>query len=230
MPKTPPRPRSKAALDGQPIPMPTPKLTEDPRRQFYSLARSMERTAERIRRMCQDPVYYQHKINQRHFLRLDDAFCLQFLREGTGVSLHIELAHGKPTRDGLVYWWPVIEQWQELLMEWHGSPRGVSIAVARLVAQLLDMKRGKVPHSKIANWLNEQIRKARQREADIEKNPLSSLVATIPGLKECLQGYKRDSSADQIIKYFIPKGIDDHEPITSEQVRERLRYRLKTSR
>lgn len=210
--------------------MVTRKRPEDPRRQFYPLAKSMERTSERIRLMCQDPTYWQHKVNQRHVLPLDDAVWLRFQREDD-VSLHIELTrHRKPRRDGLVYWWPVIEQWWQVLMEWQGPWRGVSIAQMRLESQLLNMKRRKVSYSKIAGWLNEQIREARQKEANIGKHQFSSLVATIPGLNEILQKYKLVSSAGQAIKYFIPKVTDDSGSITPDHVRERLRYLSKKSR
>lgn len=77
---------------------------EESRRRKYPRAQGMRPAAERIRLMCQDPAYYQHAINQRHFLPLDDNFRLQFLREDNEVSLHIELMQrGRPTRDGLVY-------------------------------------------------------------------------------------------------------------------------------
>jgi hypothetical protein len=210
MPRKPPRPLSKAAqlqaaLDGQPIPMTTHKRTEDPRRQKYPLAQSMKQTAERICRMCQDPAYYQHKINQRHFLHLDDAFCLQFLREVTGVSLHIELlAHGKPTRDGLVYWWSVIEQWRAKLIEWQGPWRHGGRGY--LEGVMLAWKQDGHSDSKIADRLNAMLRE------DMRQKRVSQLLA-----------------------YFLPGETHDEvlntpQPISEAKVHNRLRYLLELTK
>ncbi|MEQ1844487.1 MAG: hypothetical protein ABL983_02780 [Nitrospira sp.] len=189
--------RLDAIRDGR---MPKRKITEDPRRQKYPLAQSMERTAERIRLMCQDPAYYQHTINQRHFLPLDDAFRLQFLREVTGVSLHIELSHGKPTRDGLVYWWPVIEQWRAKLIEWQGPWRHGGIGY--LESAMLARKQNGHSYLKIADWLNAMLLE------DLRQGRASQLL-------------------DYFLPGELPAVVlDTPQPISPRQVRERIRYLL----
>lgn len=181
--------------------MTTHKRTEDPRRQKYPLAQSMKRTAERICRMCQDPAYYQHKINQRAFLPLDDAFCLQFLREVTGVSLHIELSHGKPTCAGLVYWWQVIEQWRAKLIEWQGPWRHGGIGYLEVV--MLARKQEGDSDSKIADWLNAKLLE------DLRQGRASQLL-----------DYFKLRENPSIV-------LNTPQPISEAKVHERLRYLLK---
>jgi hypothetical protein len=207
MPRKPLRPTSKAARDEPPTPMTKKRPDrEDPRRQKYPLAQLMKPTAERIRLMCQDPAYGRHKINQRHFLPLDEAFNLQFLRETTGVELHIELSRGKPTRDGLVYWWPVIEQWQAKLIEWQGPWRHGGIGYVE--ALMLTYKKDGRSYAKIADWLNAMLLE------DLQHERASQL------LDYFLPGEPRSVVLNTL------------HPISVNKVRERIRYLLthKTSR
>lgn len=233
MPKHPPRTRSKAALDGLPIPMATDKPKKDPRRQFYPLAKNMKNDYERILLMCKHPAYYNHEINRHHILALDEAFWIHFEEKGRPsghVSLKIEVTeHGNPTGDGLKYWWPVIQQWRELLLEWQHRQGGVTIAGMRLEAELLGMRQRGDSSKKISDGVNQRIREARQKEADLENHPFSPVAATIPGLNHILQNYKLNGSADEIIKHFTPKPMDadDSETISESHIREHLRYRRK---
>lgn len=180
------------------------KIIDDPRRQKYPLAQAMKEKAERIRLMCQDPNYYQHEVNKLCFLPLDDAFRLQFVREVTGLELHIELHTGKPTCDGLVYWWPVIEQWRSKIIEWQGPWRHGGIGY--LEATMLSMKSSGDSYSKIADWLNTTLLQ------DIRKG--------------------RTIASQQLLDYFLPGetldvALDTTQPISASKVRERLRYLLK---
>lgn len=188
--------------------MVTRKRPEDPRRRFYPLAKSMEKTSDRIRRMCHNQAYWQHEINHRHVMPLDDAVWLRFVREdgpAGPVSFYIELTrHKKPTREGLVYWWPVIEQWRAKLIEWQGPWSGGGIGY--LIVQMHCMKKNGAKYSKIADWLNGLLRKEMQ-----------------------------NGRAGQLLAYFFPKGnhaevIDTPQPISAAKVRELLRYLPKKSR
>ena len=211
------------------------KILDDPRRHFYPLAKNMKNDYQRIRLMCQDPAYCQHEINRHHILALDGAFRIHFDQEGRlsgGVSLKIEVTqHGRPTGDGLKHWWTVIEQWRDLLLEWQRKQGGVTIAGRRLETELLNMRQRRVSYKKISDWVNQRIREARQKEAELVNHPLNSLAVRVPGLNEILQNYKLNSRADEIIKHFTPKPMDadDSEPITESHIREHLRYRQKKS-
>lgn len=161
----------------------------------------MQSTYQRLRLMCLDPTFSQHKINRRHVLPLDEAIWLYFLREdsspGGAVSLHIELTrHGTPTRDGLIYWWPVIEQWRAKLMEWQGPWTGGGMGY--LEARMLAMRQNKDSYATIADWLNTLLRED-----------------TATGRAAPLRTYFK---------------LDESKTITPAHVRERLRYLLKTSR
>jgi hypothetical protein len=208
------------------------KVPEDPRRQFYPSSKLMTSTRERVQWMCQDKNFCEDEINRMHTLALDHSFWLQFRTLGPGerVSLQIEITqHGKPTRDGVVYWWPVIEQWYQMLLEWQGRRRGVSIAQARLEVKLLEMKQRKLSYAKIADCFNEQVREARQKDDDIRTHSISPLH---PGHTQTLKSFKTSASAEQIIKYFAPRDNEASghlNPITAAHVRERLRTLLKQS-
>lgn len=209
--------------------MPTHKGTGNKtitRRQFYPLAKSMQATYERVRLMCQDPHYSsQHEINRVHSLPLDAAICLQFqwqspgfeataehpkdgarrLRfewQSPGVALHIEFTRrGKPTRDGLVYWWLVIEQWQQMLVQWQG-PRDSS-GIEHLEAFLLSKRQDGTSYAALARVANAMLRR------DLQKRGASRLLAYF------------------LPKATIDDVTDDPQPITAADVRERLRYATK---
>lgn len=184
---------------------------EDGRR-FGPNSRMMKATYERIRLMCQDARYTQHEINQRHVLPLDAAVWLRFAWvKHEGVTLHIELTrHGKQTRDGLLRWWPVIEQWYHVVSDLQGP--WIQGGLSRFLEFDLPMwheQEGSYP--KLAARLNLSIRSALQ---DAHRLDIA---------RELLQYFSPKIDFDTILQ--DPASITKVFPITASDVRERLRYR-----
>lgn len=177
---------------------------QDPRRRFYPLSKNMTRTAERLKLMCQSDNYCLHEVNRQHFLWLDDDFVLVFTNEGRRetMSLRIELRRdGKPTREGLVYWWSVFDQWYAKLMEWQGP--WADGGLGNIKARMRAMEENGASHTEIARWLNAELRK------DLKRGTAGPLLAYL------------------CPKLDPTEAMDTAQPVSSSKVRELLRYARK---
>lgn len=218
--------------------------------------RKIQATMNAVKRLCEGgprksirlgPPLFDDILDDEEMLLLDTNYMLFFRRREDRIMVNIECTSGRPTREGLVFWWPVVDAWQELVNRWQ-PPRlpetiGRDIALETFAAlytgqlnpqlqaaqELVDhllrsYQKNGVSYNGIACRLNKLVgmsmiryKYAQQR---VEKYMESRQGDDDPNLShELMSGLFRDIAIRQIPK-ILGSATNS---VTRDQVRERCR-------